>query len=235
MRELLCMAFLALSCFLANGQNPGVVKFLDIPVDGTKSEMISRIKEKGFGYYSGKDCLYGKYNGKYVDVFIETNHGAVYWVIVKYYTGSEMNVIDEYNELLEQFNRNKKYITPRENVKIPRGEHIAYEMSMNHKRYSATYYYLSPDVFTTEEADRIRAVMDRVRGASRDSIKAHSSDIAISLLPEDWSDEYLMEYNTKWPTLLNGQVWFAIVPDDGEFTITINYQNVNNSPDGEDL
>lgn len=235
MRKVFFIIVLSFLVFSAYGQDPGVVKFLGIPVDGTKGEMISRIKEKGFGYYSGEDCLYGKFNGKYVEVFIETNHGAVYWVIVKYYTGSEKAVIDEYNELLDQFNRNKKYFAVRENKAIPKEEHIAYEMAMNHKSYAAPFYYISPDVFTPEESDRIRAVMDKVQGVPLDSLEAHTPEIAYSLLPDDWSEEYFLEYAKKWLSVMDGKVWFAIVPDDGSFTITINYQNLKNRPDGEDL
>lgn len=134
-----------------------------------------------------------------------------------------------------KFNRNKKYFAVRENKEIPYGEHIAYEMAMNHKSYAASFYYISPDVFTPEEVDRIRAVMNNVQGAPLDSLETHGAEIAYSLLPDDWSEEYLMVYVNKWPTVMNGRVWFAIVPDDGSFTITINYQNVKNRPDGEDL
>ena len=53
-----------------------VTKFLGIPVDGDKSEMMEKLKSKGFtqGPYA-EDVLRGGFNGKEVDVFISTNKG----------------------------------------------------------------------------------------------------------------------------------------------------------------
>ena len=41
-----------------------VTKFLGIPIDGTKADMIQKIKAKGFSYNAQEDCLEGTFNGE---------------------------------------------------------------------------------------------------------------------------------------------------------------------------
>ena len=50
-----------------------VVKFLGFPVDGSKSDMISNLKQKGFTYDKEYDLLDGYFNGDHVHVYISTN------------------------------------------------------------------------------------------------------------------------------------------------------------------
>ena len=51
-----------------------VTKFLGIPVDGSKSAMIQKLKAKGFESSVYKsDILEGEFNGAEVNVFIQTN------------------------------------------------------------------------------------------------------------------------------------------------------------------
>ena len=48
-----------------------VTKFLGIPVDGTKSEMIQKLKAKGFkSSYYDNEILEGEFNGRSVKIFI---------------------------------------------------------------------------------------------------------------------------------------------------------------------
>lgn len=55
-----------------------VTKFLGIPVDGTKSEMIQKLKAKGFTYNSVKDMLEGEFNGSEVQIAVVTNRETRY-------------------------------------------------------------------------------------------------------------------------------------------------------------
>ncbi|MBR2007352.1 MAG: hypothetical protein IKA01_05195, partial [Alistipes sp.] len=71
---------LAISSF---AQEKDVTKFLGIPVDGTKAEMIAKLKEKGFtSTVRDKDILEGEFNGNEVEIMIGTNRDKVWRVIV---------------------------------------------------------------------------------------------------------------------------------------------------------
>ncbi len=60
-----------------------VTKFLGIPVDGTKSAMIQKLKAKGFTYNQRRDCLEGEFNGRTVYLHVVTNNNKVYRIMVK--------------------------------------------------------------------------------------------------------------------------------------------------------
>ena len=60
-----------------------VTKFLGIPVDGFKAEMLSKLKSKGFSVNtSNKDVLNGEFNGRDVNIFIKTNNNKVFRLAV---------------------------------------------------------------------------------------------------------------------------------------------------------
>ena len=76
---------LALSLFFfatASAQEKDVTKFLGIPVDGFKSEMIQKLKEKGFVLSTYEDALEGEFNGVSVSLSVVTNNNKVYRVVV---------------------------------------------------------------------------------------------------------------------------------------------------------
>lgn len=49
-----------------------VTRFLGIPVDGSKSEMIHKLEEKGFRYDPAENFLTGEFNGVEVHVYVVT-------------------------------------------------------------------------------------------------------------------------------------------------------------------
>ena len=59
-----------------------VTKFLGIPVDGTKTAMIQKLKAKGFQYNSSGDYLTGEFNGRDVRISVVTNNNKVYRIMV---------------------------------------------------------------------------------------------------------------------------------------------------------
>ena len=61
----------------AVAQEKDVTKFLGIPVDGAKSDMIQKLKEKGFVPSSYKDMLEGEFNGTDVYISVVTNNNKV--------------------------------------------------------------------------------------------------------------------------------------------------------------
>lgn len=121
--------------------NSNVLKFMGIPVDGSKTEVIQKMKEKGFKYDSVNDCLTGQFNGKDSRIFIHTNKNKVDRIAVFGPTTlSTASIRMEYNNLLNQFNNNSKYITIEENKFIPEDEDISFEIIAHDKRYDAQFY-----------------------------------------------------------------------------------------------
>ena len=118
-----------------------VTKFLGIPVDGYKSEMISKLKAKGFTSTSyDKNVLEGEFNGQDVELHVVTNNNKVYRIMVadKNYV-SETSIRIRFNNLLNQFENNSKYIGD-SNKPISEDEDLGYEIIVKGKRYEATFY-----------------------------------------------------------------------------------------------
>ena len=87
-----------------------VTKFLGIPVDGTKSEMIQKLKAKGFTYDQKDDLLEGEFNGEKVLIAIATNNNKVWRIMVVDQTSrNETQIRIRFNNLLSQFENNSKY------------------------------------------------------------------------------------------------------------------------------
>lgn len=171
-----------------------VTKFLGIPVDGTKSEMIRKLKAKGFetSPYSN-DILTGEFNGEDVYVLVSTNNNKVWRVIV-----IDKNKRDEgqirirYNKLVRQFGNNRKYIPDAESATeyiIPEDEDISYNMSVNNKQYQAGFYQMTD---------------------------------------EEQASSYTLDTFYR-------RVWFSIGANNGEYDVTIYYENALNQANGEDL
>ena len=121
--------------------NSNVLKFMGIPVDGNKTQVIQKLKEKGFKYDSVNDCLTGQFNGCNSDIFISTNKNKVDRIVVKTLTTlSTADIRASYNNFLQQFNTNNKYVASEENERISEDEDISYEMNVHDKRYEAVFY-----------------------------------------------------------------------------------------------
>ncbi len=138
MKKLISIAILLIFSLSTYAQQE-VTKFLGIPVDGSKTQMIQKLKAKGFRYDSKLDALVGEFNGSQVNVFIATNNNKVCRIAV-----IDKNNVDErdiqirFNKLCDQFANNPRYIAIEDN-KIPNDENIGYEISVNDKRYQAIF------------------------------------------------------------------------------------------------
>ena len=124
-----------------------VTKFLGIPVDGFKPDMIRKLKEKGFVSieYDKNIILEGEFNGVDVNVFVVTNNNKVYRIMVcDAKTISETDIRIRFNNLCRQFANNSKYTTPIlasvDDYIISEDEDISYEMAVKNKRYEAIFY-----------------------------------------------------------------------------------------------
>ena len=144
MKKILSVAFLLMLSVALYAQKE-VTKFLGIPVDGSKSSMIQKLKNKGFVYDPSADYLKGEFNGQQVDVYVVTNNNRVCRIMV-----CDKNDWDEgqikirYNTLCRQFANNQKYV-PISAEELSESEDISYEMSVNKKKYQAAYAQLPAD------------------------------------------------------------------------------------------
>ncbi|MBQ2304176.1 MAG: hypothetical protein II256_07150 [Bacteroidales bacterium] len=124
-----------------------VIKFLGIPVDGTKQEMIEKLKSKGFtneqifyGRNIRSDYLEGEFNGEKVEISIQTQNNKVWRLeIIDKTSRSEGQIISRFNKLVGQFENNGKYTPLKKIQTIDENEDIKYEISVNDKQYNATF------------------------------------------------------------------------------------------------
>lgn len=226
---------------LVFGQSEGTLKFLGIPVDGSKSEMVAALKDKGFRYDSNSGFLVGDFNGRESHIGIVENHGKVYRVVV-----FDVNTCDagqikiRFNNLIHQFeNSNGKYYYINQNDKIPEDEDISYEISVNNKQYSAEFIY-NPLYGNDELRDRLINEVIEEEKLGLEKIKDEKTAGGITY-GEFYSDKD--NYNQLISSLVglkiiqmsNSSVWFKIFEHYGKYYIGIYYDNLVNKPNGEDL
>lgn len=137
MKKIILLAVLAAVQFCSFGQN--TMKFLGIPIDGTKEQMISALKNKGYTYDVRNDMLEGEFNGQRVYISVQTNKNKVSRIAVFDSVGSnEINIRVQFNNLYSQFMSNGKYqyVYGKE---ISDDEKISYGMTVSKKRYDAGF------------------------------------------------------------------------------------------------
>ena len=148
MKKILTLAVVLMTTIALFAQEEkDVTKFLGIPIDGYKSEMISKLKAKGFTSTSyDKNVLEGEFNGKDVYIHVVTNNNKVYRIMVvdKNYVG-ETSIRIRFNNLISQFENNSKYIGY-SNKPIPKDEDLSYEIGVKNKRYQASFYQESSSI-----------------------------------------------------------------------------------------
>ncbi len=205
-----------------------VTQFLGIPVDGSKSAMVQKLKAKGFRANSyNKDVLEGEFNGVDVNVFIGTNSGKVCRVMI-----CDANAIDErsiqirFNNLCHQFLNKENYIPcstdtcmfpEYEDIAIPQNEDIRYEVQVNNKRYEAAFYQLpAPKDSLIKDIEPLSFISLRHTDRAGNEIDVYP----ICKLSELYSKR---------------SVWFMISERFGKYYITMFYDNEYNRANGEDL
>lgn len=186
-------------------QPKSVTKFLGIPVDGSKAEMIQKLKDKGYTYNSKLDCLEGEFNGRDVQISVVTNNSKVYRILVQdAIPSSEGDIKIRFNTLCQQFEANGKYWSP-SNYTLSEEEDISYEMTVHNKRYQAAYYQFN--------------VFEGIQEYMKANPEASSEDAATAVL------EQAMKHS----------VWFMISQRYGRYTIAMFYDNEYNQANGDDL
>lgn len=204
-----------------------VTKFLGIPVDGNKSEMVRQLKSKGFTQLPyGDGVLTGKFNGMDVNVHIVTNNDKVCRIMV-----CDANTMDEtsirirFNVLCEQFKNNSKYLSfSGEDLKIKEDEDISYEMTVHNKRYEAVFHQV-PDTTVANYYEELQSLVY----SKYTKEQLENPTYLINLDIDVMFARYALEKAVKKP------VWFMISEHYGEYYITMFYDNEYNRANGEDL
>lgn len=227
MKKLLSLVLLLACSAVSYAQNE-VTQFLGIPVDGSKSEMIQKLKAKGFRYDSELDCLKGEFNGRDSYISVVTNNNKVYRIMVRDVTSSsESDIRIRFNTLCRQFENNKKYQSlSSESYIIPEDENISYEMSVNKKRYQASYFQIPEGGIDSTT----------IMKETQSFIFSKYSQKQLSSLTEEQTQELMTEvllYMTE--KFYNRSVWFMIDEMYGDYYILLYYDNGYNQADGEDL
>lgn len=177
MKRLISIILLSIIAVGAYSQN--TIKFLGIPIDGTKKEMISKLQAKGYEYNSYQDVLTGEFNGNNVTISVQTVNNRVWRIVVVDKSfDDESNIKVRFNNLLDQFLSNKKYKLAK-GEKLTDKDDISYEITVHKKRYDAAFFL---------------------------------------------ADE-----------TINGDVWYMIVEEYGNYRIAIFYENQDNAANGDDL
>lgn len=228
MKNFILSLLLLFVCFIAEfsplySQEKDVTKFLGIPVDGFKPDMIKKLEEKGFVYNEYSDCLAGEFNGQNVEIQIGTNNNKVYRIaLADRRPHSETDIKIRFNNLCQQFEKNKKYrsLTDPETQCIPQSTNISYEMTVNKKRFQACYFQLSGMSLESSTQDAFRHFQTIYTGLTRDNVtEAIQKEI----------NEYAVDH------IMKKMVWFMIVEDGARYNLFMYYDNEYNHADGEDL
>jgi len=144
MKKILSLAFLLMLSLSLFAQRQ-VTKFLGIPVDGSRTTMIQKLKAKGFRYNSYVNGLEGKFNGRNVWIGVQTNKNKVWRIIVTYKDSYDKEQIKiQYNNLIYQFANNPRYKVL-DAEELTDEDDIVQEVSINKKQYDANFGQIPDD------------------------------------------------------------------------------------------
>lgn len=231
MKRLLCTA-IALVCAVtlqAQEEEQDITKFLGIPIDGTKAEMIEKLKAKGFRSMPNTDMLEGEFNGTDVYVGVITNNNKVYRIgLIDKNGQDETNIKIRFNSLCQQFENHSKYISMMDGDQtISEDEDISYEMTVNNKRYQASFYQkpLIDSTLSIKIAEKAKS--DLLTKYTIEEISNPSDEISSEII------NLIAKYTAD--LVMKKNVWFMISESYGRYYISMFYENKNNEANGEDL
>ncbi len=213
-----------------------VTQFLGIPVDGSKSEVITKLKSKGFKATSlNNDVLEGEFNGDNVYVNIFTNGDKVCRIVATDAVSvDERSIQIRFNNLLRQFENNSKYLTIGDNTSINSDEDLSYEINVHKKRYEANFYQRPVKMADKENWQNI--VMARMIEMFATTITEKYTEEDLANPTKELIDDYdNMMVKAAIDILSKKHVWFMISNYAGKYYISLFYDNEYNRADGEDL
>ena len=137
-----------------------VTKFMGIPVDGSPTEMVKKLKAKGFKTdedamqvvklegidLDGPEVLTGRFNGEYVRLYLKVGTNNVWRIcLVDKNSRDETQIKIRFNTLVRQFEGNGKYVPLVDEQTIADDEDISYQMTVNKKQYQAGFVQKGED------------------------------------------------------------------------------------------
>ena len=137
-----------------------VTQFMGIPVDGSPTEMIEKLKAKGFTTdedvmrdvkqglidLDGPEVLTGRFNGEYVRLYLNVGTNNVWRIsLVDKNSRDETQIKIRFNTLVRQFEGNGKYVPYVDEQTIADDEDISYQMTVNKKQYQAGFVQKGED------------------------------------------------------------------------------------------
>lgn len=214
----------------AQAQKKEITKFMGIPIDGTKTAMIQKLKAKGFTYNAKLDRLEGEFNGRDSYISVVTNRNKVYRIVVHdaNYT-NETNIRIRFNTLVRQFMQTGKY-APADllgNFTIDDDVNIAYEMTVNNKRFEADFYQVTPEDLDTTG----------IYEYAKNKVYSQYTQEQIDNMTENEKLAAQLSLAMTWLSDKAGKksIWFMITELYGQYGIVLYYDNVYNQSNGEDL
>lgn len=220
--------FLGLLCALTLFAQKDVTTFLGIPVDGSKTAMRQKLIAKGFTPKKVRttEFLTGEFNGGKVDVHIVTNNNKVCRIMVSDVTPvSEADIKIRFNNLVNQFEKNSRYLTVHENA-IPEDEDISFQMLVKKKNYDASFYQRPEQIDTLALQEIVKKELlskytEEQLNNSTPAMEEEMQAIIVKIGAELFSKKH---------------VWFRIMEEGyDKYTITMYYDNEYNRSNGEDL
>lgn len=205
-----------------------VTKFLGIPVDGSKTKMIQKLKEKGFRYNNRYDCLEGEFNDTNVSLHVITNRNNKVWriMVADISASNEQDIKIRFNHLCRQFSNNKKYVSASPtDYMLADDEDISYEMSVHNKRYEASYYQLPDYKDSVIVAQEMRSVL----------LQKYTKEQISNPTEKERTDMLFMYTSYMVEKHFNKPVWFIIMELYGKYRIIMYYDNEYNKSNGKDL
>lgn len=235
MKKLLC-AIITLLCaatMQAQEEEKDVTKFLGIPVDGYKPAMIEKLKAKGFRSVPNADLLEGEFNGTEVFIGVATNNNKVYRIgVIDKNSKNETDIRIRFNLLCRQFKDNPRYTSLSEDQTIPEDENISHKITINKKRYEASFYQ-NPQTDSLSLVRKAQFITEKVQSDllhkyTQEQIDNPSEEIQSEI--SKLMAEYTVDMLTK------KSVWFMISESSyGKYCIYMFYDNKYNDANGEDL
>ena len=137
-----------------------VTQFMGIPVDGSPTEMVKKLKTKGFKTdedvmrdvkqglidWDGPEVLIGRFNGEYVRLYLKVVKNKVRRIYLedkKFRDETQIKI--RFNTLVRQFEGNGKYVPYVDEQTIADDEDISYQMTVNKKQYQAGFVQKGED------------------------------------------------------------------------------------------
>ncbi|MDE5762699.1 MAG: hypothetical protein K2H68_04240 [Bacteroidales bacterium] len=221
----LCVSF----CYAQEAtEERKVTTFLGIPVDGSKSEMIRKLEQKGYQYNNNTGFLSGEYNGEDVIIAVQTNNNKVWRIaIADAKNRNEGQIKIRYNNLCKQFSNNKRYGSITDQT-IPESEDISYEMLVNKKQYQAIFFQdakILTDTLGLHKLLKEKYTEEQLNNPTEEQ-RQEIMETSMSFLSKLIDARFGFENRT---------VWFTIDKAGSDFSITMFYENNYNQANGEDL